>query len=204
MAPRKSAQAHQLAWMVGEALDDTPAEVAHGIFLPHTRAKVTTKFKGYDLEVIVRIEDRQPVCDLLSIKASRGGPSVTATTLREIPVASIIEQTLAGVFGYPFRFDGDERVEVATQSLVNERASREPRRVLMPRVVAAYREALANEATRSKPIVAVAQRLNYQPGYISRLVSEARKEGLLGAASPGMAGEQELPSPSEKDRPTGQ
>jgi hypothetical protein len=83
-------------------------------------------------------------------------------------------------------------VEIPTQAAMEERKKRQPRAEVLPQVVAAYRQALANPSTRSHPTQAVADRMNYARGYVSRLLSEARKMDppLLGPARPGQAGEE--------------
>jgi hypothetical protein len=191
MSPRRTNIAQSLSVSsdpIHDVLDATPAEISPGVYLPATRIRATARFGSFTIALVVSIKDRQPICEEMTI--SRGGSPVTASALREIPVASIIEMTMLGVFGRPFKYKGATRVPITAQTVVEARSERLPRRVLMPRVVEAYRAAMADPSTRSKPILTVAEKLGgYQPAYISKLVSEARKEGLLGAAAVGRPGE---------------
>ena len=72
-----------------------------------------------------------------------------------------------------------------------EARHRRPQAETLPRVAAAYRRALASdeEGEREAPTQFVADQLGYSRGHASRLVSDARKQGLLGPTSPGRAGE---------------
>jgi hypothetical protein len=59
-----------------------------------------------------------------------------------------------------------------------------------------YRRALANPQTRRRATQTVANKLGYERGHITRLLTEARKLGLLGPARRGQAGEADLAEPS--------
>jgi hypothetical protein len=59
--------------------------------------------------------------------------------------------------------------------------------VVLRNVVREYRSAL--EARDPAPRRAVAATLNYTPAYVGKLLVEARKRRMLGAAAPGRAGE---------------
>jgi hypothetical protein len=64
-----------------------------------------------------------------------------------------------------------------------------------------YREAVGNadpEVSRA-PTAAVARRLGVHRGHAARLVSRARREGLLGAALPGRSGEAQVTD--DEDQP---
>jgi hypothetical protein len=76
---------------------------------------------------------------------------------------------------------------------------RKPRSETLPLVVEEYRKALhdPDPAVRNAPTQTVADRLGFKRGHVSRLLSAARQEGLLGAASPGVAGE----TPEGEDQP---
>lgn len=183
-------------WMIGDpkigVLNGDPAEIAAGVFLPITSRRADVTVGDYEVTIEVSVRDRQPRCDVLTVR-SRKGDAITATSLRELPVASIVEHVMLGLFGSPFRLVDGERVEIATQTAVEAREARLPRRDLMPLVVEAYRTAIAKQDR--KPIQYIARTLKYEPSYISKLVSEARKEGYLGPARPGIAGEERLERP---------
>jgi hypothetical protein len=172
-----------------EVLDANPAEISPGVFLPATSVRAVVGFEGFTIKIVVTIRSRQPQCEVLTVESRGGQLPVTATTLRAIPVASIVEQVMLGVFGSPFRLVDGRPAPVSTQSAIEEREQRMPRRLLMPRVVDEYRSAVRAQSRR--PIQDVAELLGYQPKYISKLVNEARKDGLLGPARLGKSGELE-------------
>jgi hypothetical protein len=179
--------------LVGRALDEVPAEIADGVFMPFSRYEGTTYIDAFEVKFSVRIVKRQAVCDSLNIRSLDGSP-VTAVVLRKIPVAAMVSSSIVKM-GTPFVLDDGKRVPVATQRAVDaragERAKRTSREQVLPQVVQAYRAALANPSTRNSATQAVANQLGYQRGYISRLLSEARKMDppLLGPAQKGKSGE---------------
>lgn len=192
MAPRKSPAA-DLVYMIGDTLDSTPTPIAEGVYLPFTRYKGTTTLGPYEVTITAAIKDRQVTCQELTVK-SRDGSPITATSLREIPVAAMLNMSI-NMFS-PYRVDEEgNQVPVQAQSAVDaraaERGKRTPREEVLPKVVEAYRAALANPRTRDRATQAVADQLGYQRGYISRLLSDARKMDppLLGPAKRGKSGE---------------
>lgn len=163
-----------------------PAEVAEGVYLPFSEVTADARFGDYNLRVGMRIIDRKPVCELFQVAAIPGGPKVSPTTLREIPLAAVLERMLTDL-GFPYRLVDGEQISVPTPTVVEERASRQPRSTVLPQVVEAYRDAIARGS--NSPTADVARQLNYARGYVSRLLSDARKAGMLGAARPGVSGE---------------
>ena len=192
MTPRRSNRLG-LTYMIGNPVDETPAEIAEGVYLPFTRYKGKTTLGAFEVAITVKIESRQPICESLTI-TTRDGTPVNAKALRDIPVSELVRSSIDKI-GFPFRYEGKKRVKVPTQAAVNkrtvERAKRNPRAEVLPRVVEAYRQALANLDTRDSATQTVADQLHYQRGYVSRLLSEARKMDppLLGPAKPGRSGE---------------
>lgn len=75
------------------------------------------------------------------------------------------------------------------ERLVQGQVRRRPGREAMERVVDAYKEALADPANRHRPTAEARDKTGYSFGHVSKLVSQARKEGLLGPARAGRAGE---------------
>ena len=172
--------------MVELSRNKTPAEVAGGVFLPYSEITARVTWGDFVLELTVRIVNRKPVCDVLKISARDGGPRVTAAALREIPLAAVQDRMLEGL-GFPYRVIKGENVEIPTNSMIEARAKKESRTIVLPRIVEAYRDAIARGST--SPTLDVATQLHYARGYVSRMLSEARREGLLGPARPGVAGE---------------
>jgi hypothetical protein len=176
----------------GESGDEV--EIAGGIFLPWQRyvSKVDDPEFPYEVVAVVEIEDGQPHCRELRLRAVDGGPPITGSALRSIPLASYLERTLE-LQWLPYRKQaGTDCVELATSRDVKEgRRTRRPKDEVLPKVIEEYRRALADPdpAVRRAPTQAVADRLHYERGHVSRLLSEARKLGLLGSARRGRPGE---------------
>jgi hypothetical protein len=134
-----------------------------------------------------------------------GHPAITSTGLRTVALDAYlrgIRRELArGAGGVGF---GVERGRIGgavvwSPPLTEEWAgfeSNQRRRVpaeTLPAVAAAYRQALADpdpDVSRS-PTAEVGRRLHYSRAHAARLVSKARKAGLLGSAMKGRAGEVE-------------
>jgi hypothetical protein len=128
---------------------------------------------------------------ILAIKKAKG--STVADEVAKILTPS--ESEIAAVRRrHPNATPEDAPVQVvrkATPEEVREARRRRPRSETLPLVVEEYRKALddPDPAVRRAPTQAVADRLGFKRGHVSRLLSAARTEGLLGAASPGVAGE---------------
>jgi hypothetical protein len=85
---------------------------------------------------------------------------------------------------------------VTADEAADARRRQRPRSELLPIVVNEYRRALSNPQTRRRATQTVADKLGYERGHITRLLTEARKLGLLGPARRGQAGEADLDEPS--------
>jgi hypothetical protein len=195
MTPRRSPKGYE-QFMLGTPLDNSPAEIAAGIFVPHTRYEVEATVNGCKVTARVRIVNREPICESLTISSVRNGSPVTASSLRTIPLAGMIRYSLSAVGGFPFSLDGEKRVPIKTQESIEardaeSRPKRTPRSDVLPRVVEEYKKALANPSTRDSATQTVANHLHYQRGYVSRLLSEARRTDppMLGPAKAGKSGE---------------
>lgn len=175
--------------MVGQGLDTNPAEISPGIFLPHTRYEATMIYGKFKVVLTVRISGGRPMCESMTVSSRDGKPRVTGTTLRDIPLSALLQQSIEGI-GFPYSIKDERQVPIGTQTMI-DRGKRQPKSVILPMVVDAYREACADPATMNAPTEAVAKRLNYARGHISRLLSEARKTDppMLGPAQRGKAGE---------------
>jgi len=143
-------------------------------------------------------------CGELRLSRRAGGTPVTDQRLRTVTVRSYlagIRRQLGSIGGGMVILRRAEEFadSVALEPLGEEDVRglearhriRQPTSDTLPRVAAAYRRALASDdvSEREAPTEYVARQLGYSRGHASRLVALARKEGLLGPASPGRAGE---------------
>lgn len=156
-----------------------------------TRYRSTMNSDPLKITVEVEIVDGQPECRSLKVESlHKGAPlTITGATLRGIPLASYLNASLEGT-GFPFSVSGEERTAVSTTEMISKR-KRRPKSEVLPQVVDAYRRALVDKdpSIRAAPTQHVANELHYERGHISRILSEARKQGLLGPARPGRPGE---------------
>lgn len=170
------------------------------------RAVVTdSKLPGYEIELEVEADEGQLVARQVVVRRGAGSAPVSGSTLRQLRVAEQIAHVLKAATEL---YDGDAppirpRVDsgpgwvttrLAGSATEQERLRRAQtgRRAsdqVMQEIVAAYREAQGDLLTSHHPTKAVAERLNYSKGHVSRVLSEARKAGLLGPARPGRPGE---------------
>lgn len=173
---------------------------------------VTDSELPYDVTMTVGAFEGRLVCQRLELAQRRNGPPVTTEGQRLVTVDAYLDAAraaaiksggvafLAPVAGVPGAF------EPATPEQWDafDRAQR-PRRPIddvLPRVAAEYRKALRSpDPTIAKaPTEAVARALHYSRGHASRLVTAARKAGLLdpsrGRGRPG-----EVPTTKTARRP---
>ncbi|MEU8252208.1 hypothetical protein [Nonomuraea sp. NPDC048916] len=161
------------------------AEIVPGISIPFTSytSEVHDISSPYRLTLKIEVRDGAPECRQFVITADADAPPITGVVLRSIPLATYVETTLEKI---------TNRRGDALEELRAERGRRrQPKSDVLPRVVEAYRLALADPdpVVRKAPTQAVADRLHYQRGHVSRLLSEARRLGMLGPARRGRAGE---------------
>lgn len=147
----------------------------------------------------------------LEIRSREGAGPVTSEALRRVPLQSYVDAVLADPSVRTYVVAETQRTErsvgwgppakeqLEALRLAGRRRS-DPADVL-PAVVEAYRRALGDPRWRGKPTEKVAQELNYSRGHASRLLSLARKRGMLGDARPGVGGERPMPAP-EANRTT--
>lgn len=178
-----------------EPLDKNPAEIGPGVFLPQTRYRATLMTDDLEITIEVEVVAGETECRSLNLKARPSGrpAKISSGVLRAIPLGTYLTWTLEAA-GFPFSVVDGEEVQISTQAAINSR-KRRPQSELLPIVVNAYREALADRsaAIRAAPTQHVADVLHYERGHISRLLSEARKQGLLGPAKVGRPGESASP-----------
>lgn len=159
----------------------------------------------YRLAMTVDAREHQLVCVGLELASGEDGPPVTSTMIRVLSVESYLRlvrkklRSAAGAFliGKVSVLDsGDMAFDFPPtpgewKGLESAHRQRRHTADLLPIVAEAYRKALGDYDPDEDggPTAAVARRLGYSRGHVSRLVTEARKQGLLGPAHPGRAGE---------------
>lgn len=170
----------------------------------HVTAVATSPSWTATIEIV--IETGRPVVENVSVHRVDGGPEISSSTLREIPVASIVRNALT-VIAIPARSeDGQLRLsmmrvegEESTESVVGEflnsqrrvPRSKEGHHELLMKVASEYRKACADPLIK-RPRMHVATVLNLSSSYIGKLVSEARRTDpplLNKAPGPGRSGE---------------
>jgi hypothetical protein len=183
-------------------------------YLPNQRAAIPKQVTAvatsptWKATIDIVIEAGRPVVENVSVHRVDGGPEISSSTLREVPVASIVRNALT-VAAFPARSeDGQLRLsmlptegEESTEGVVGEflnsqrRAprSKEGHLELLMKVASEYRKACADPLIK-RPRTHVATVLNLSSSYIGKLVSEARRTDpplLNNAPGPGKAGEVE-------------
>lgn len=140
----------------------------------------------YLVTMTIRARDGWLTPESIIISEQPNGPTISAGRLRAVTIdgyVSRIRQELEALGGGPII--GRNRQHVHTVSAVR----RSTGKVTAQQAADAYRDALVNPATMRRATAAVGDTLGISRGYASRLLSEARKEGLLGPATKGQAGE---------------
>jgi hypothetical protein len=133
-------------------------------------------------------------CESVTITERPGGPAVTAMALRSMTLSLYIQRVREelGEYGGAFLITKEAARTANTISFEPPSDSewdaldfaqrRRSAQLTTELVAACYREALASpdpEQNR-RPTAAVAERLNASRGHISRLLTQARREGLPG------------------------
>ncbi len=171
---------------------------AEGYALLPIAARVDDPNIPYLLDIEVSVVHGQPVCTQLTAGQKDGGPPVTLRGLNALPVDQIVRAVAAQAAVRAEHGPGIVTYEpVAPEEAVSLLAELAPRRgrrsdpdarnQLIESVVRSYRDLLAAGVKQPKP--AIARELSISPSYVGSLLAEARRRGLLGAASPGRAGE---------------
>lgn len=193
---------------VKEALEGKRHQRLEGGWVLERPFRASVRDSALPLDVVVDVEavDGRLVASAMQLQRRRGAGSIDGTTLRAMPV----EQYLAHVLREAMDFNPATGIPLvrplveATSSSVTTRlvgrtedverllrgqGRRRAGREALEAVVAAYKAALADPKTHHRPTAAAAERLGYSHGHVSRVLTEARKAGLLGPARPGRPGE---------------
>jgi hypothetical protein len=172
------------------------------------QAEVDLESLPYVLTLDIGVLHGRPIC--LSLRADRraGGSPVTRSGLATIPVERLVLRAAVEAGGLRAESqDGVIVVEPLTEAEQTElarrlrprrgrRADPAARRQLMEQVVQQYRDLTRAQVKKPKPDIA--SNLAISQSYVGALLAQARREGLLGPAAPGRAGETEDPQPGRK------
>jgi hypothetical protein len=169
-----------------------------GFAMPEVQAKFDGSELPYRLQMTVAVVHGQPICTELTAERLPDGPPVTRRGLNALPLDLLVRWVAAqaawkitrkpGVVSYDGPSEEGARAVLAELTPRRGRHS-DPaaREELIRKVVTAYRDLLASGIRQPKP--AIARKLSISPSYVGTLLAEARRQGLLGAAIPGRAGE---------------
>jgi hypothetical protein len=170
--------------------------------VPQLTAEVNDPEISYDLVMQIAMVHGKPVCTSLTAGRREGGPPVTRQGLNSLPVNRLVRQAVsvgmtrkAGE-GPGFRAWDWPAPPGAAESALRELARSGGRPAdgstqdRMHEAVTMYRDLLGLDP---RPTTTIARELQISVSYASQLLTRARKQGLLGAAIPGRAGEAEGP-----------
>jgi len=155
----------------------------------------------YLLTMTVTARKGRLVCGALTLRARPDGPPVTLANVRSVPIESYLREVSRYLWEsrHPALMRKAEELPGAFDSLSDKDVKvleaghrrRQPTAEVLPKVVAAYRSALSSKDPfdREAPTAAVARQLGYSRGHVARLLTAARREGLLGPAHRGRSGE---------------
>lgn len=159
---------------------------------------------GYRVELVIDVEAGRLECEELTLRRIQGGEPITGSALRSVPVGLYVRRALQAPGVLLHQTGTSERSTTyslpdphALADAVTEQASRRSAEEALPLVAQVYREALASPdpGISRRPTATVAARLHYHRGHAARLVTQARKAGLLGPAHRNRGGESLPPPP---------
>jgi hypothetical protein len=158
-------------------------------------ADITDPAVPYDIALTVAAQDGWLACESVTIKKRSGGPAVTPMAVRSMTLSVYVQrirEELGKVLGGGMVMKEIARGEgyvshgfavLHGQWVALDFAQRRRSSQLTTELVAAfYREALASPdpGQNRRPTAAVAERLNASRGHVSRLLTQARREGQPG------------------------
>lgn len=174
-----------------ERIGDSYAEVAPGVAVSNSlEATSTDPALPYDISCHVRMVHGQPICTKIEATKRPDGPAITRRGLNSIPIAEIVRATIAhhslrtepagpGVTKFSPLSEA-ESAEILKQ--ITPRLGRKPdaehRREKIHTAATLYRDLVSSGIKHPKPIIA--QQMHLSPSYIGSLLTQARKQGLLG------------------------
>jgi hypothetical protein len=186
----------------------TPLAGAPDVAVPELEVEVDDPSLLYVIRMTVAVVHGKPICMSLAAERRPDGPPVTRRGLNAIPVDRLVRAAAArsamkvvnqgpGFVAYGFDpFSDDETSAVVVREMEPRRGRPQDdpkaRRELMQKVVDQYRDLLPITG-HPKPLIA--KSLQISTSYVSALLTQARREGILGPASPGRASEGDPPQP---------
>lgn len=170
------------------------------IAIPEIEASIDGPELPYRLHLVIAVVHGRPVCTSLTAERLPDGAPVTRRGLNSLPVDKLVRMAAAQSAATISRGDGWTSYDLVTpEQSASVLAGLTPRRgrrgdpgareELVRKVVIAYRDLLAAKVKQPKP--AIAKSLGISVSYVSALLADARRQGLLGPAIPGRAGEAE-------------
>ena len=175
-----------------------------GLFLVNRfTATVDDPSLPFLVTLVLVAHGRRLAPEAVNLKMRPGGIPITATNLRAVKVDAYVARirdevgALDGGLLIVRRQEDSQSIRWSgvpdgdwSRFEDSQNRRRRPADTL-PAVAEAYREALGHPDSQiaAAPTMYVAEKLFYSRGHASRLVTQARKVGLLGDAIPGRAGE---------------
>jgi hypothetical protein len=155
----------------------------------------------YVIKITVGAFEGRLIAESVEIGRQPNGPPVTGTALRSIPVetylveirrraarghAGLILPRVVEEGSVSWRLGATVEEAARLESAHSKRRSTDE---TLRSVVNTYRAALADPDLARRPTEATAEQLGYTRGHVSKVLTNARKLGLLGEAEAGRAGE---------------
>jgi hypothetical protein len=157
-------------------------------------AEITDPAVPYRITMTVGAQNEALACESFQMAKQQNGPSVTTTSTRMPVVDSYlirIREELKPPLLMYVNFESESATAFSLPTLKQAQrvrlTGRGPKRNLTTSEVAkVYRDVLQHGTRDEKraPIDAVAKRLQYSRGHISRLLTQARREGKAGVGEP--------------------
>lgn len=140
---------------------------------------------AYLLTLHVAVEAGRPVCEALTVRRRKGGKRVTTAALR-FPLDDYVRGAIAV---HPWLSREGERRGDRIGYIPATGEDRALTFLGLDEVIGTYRRMLANPSTRWRATALTADTVHRSRGYVSNLLSRARREGLLGDDEIGSGGQ---------------
>lgn len=185
-------------------------ELADGLQVPgRLRAEVTDIGLPAVVEIEVAVREGAVACEYVALRSTPDGPPITREMFRDLPIAQLSSALMANsalLWDFSHPGWGGSGIDTARVFVVrgvsaptdvqdwirHQTAPKRRRRVtddVLQQVAEVYRAHLQEGA----PTQAVAKDRHVSHSTAARYVSQARQRGLLGPATPGLAGERDQP-----------
>ncbi len=173
------------------------ASISKETRLPSAFTARYTPDSGPAVELAVTIEGGSPVCQEIRVLRDPGGPSLTGTEIRRVPIVDVIEHACRqvavrfveqfpdGSTAWEPTFDDEPARRTVARDVTTARQRRHVTDDLLRDVARVYR---ANRD--SSPTASVQETFTVSRATATRWIKLARERGFLGKAIKGKAGEQ--------------